>query len=72
MQLDPGGDRRAVKVGARWRMGARKAHEDGELTDSEPAGVFARSNSETWPAVLGLVLRRRKATRGVRGGEGQT
>jgi hypothetical protein len=52
-------------------MGARKAREDGELTGSEPAGVFARSNSETWPAVLGLILRRRKATRGVRGGEGQ-
>jgi hypothetical protein len=30
-------------------MGARKAHEEGELTGSEPAGVFARSNSETWP-----------------------
>ena len=50
--------------GGGW--GAREAHEEEELTGSELAGVFARSNSETWPAVLGSVLRRRKATRDVK------
>ena len=45
-------------------MGAREAHEEEELTGSELAGVFARSNSETWPAVLGsfYVVERRPET----------
>jgi hypothetical protein len=50
--------------GGGW--GAREAHEEEELTGFELAGVFARSNSQTWPAVLGSVLRRLKATSDVK------
>ena len=48
--------------GGGW--GAREAHEEKELAGSELAGVFARSNSETWPAVLGsfYVVERRPET----------